>query len=132
MVNKLVKNYMERGGSDKMLDLRIQQVKSELEELNSRREMKREELERLQAVRDKQQSEREVERQQNVKQRAAQYTVSDGFKSGPPMITAPDERVRSDAEQFGLSEREFRRQIYDANGYDPDVAEWRGPGGEDA
>lgn len=61
LVNKLVQQYMNGGaGEDIIREFRIQQLESEVDELQSREEQKRQELQKLKSIDSKKTEEQEV------------------------------------------------------------------------
>lgn len=107
LVNRLVRSYQTAGGSEVgMLRLREQQLESEIQELDSRRETKQDELER-------------VREQLSELQDGRDDVIRDAAESLDDHVRVPDNpAVQNWAEKAGLPPEEFLERLDDLDGGD--------------
>lgn len=109
LVNKLVKKHMNGGATeDEILEFRIEQVESEVNELAGSLERKETELSELKERKEKRQAERSQEEREKIKTMAEHLTVYE-LRSADTPIVKEDKDVQQDlAEKADCSIEELK------------------------
>lgn len=110
LVNHLVKQHMNGGAStDQILEFRIQQVESEVENISGELERKESELSELKDRKEQNQSEQQEEQQQAI-EKAAQALRVDELESTGVYVANDAEFVEQEADRVGCTPEELKEE----------------------
>jgi len=111
LVNKLVKKHMNGGATeDEILEFRIQQVKSQREDLAGRLEQKDNELSTLKERKEQQEKQHTQEQREKIETMAEYLSVSELGSADQPFIDNDDSMVEDLADKANCSPEELRKE----------------------
>lgn len=108
LVNKLVKKHMSGGATeDEILDFRIEQVESEVNDLAGSLERKQNELSELKQRKEQHRTEKETQQEEQI-QKAAQALRVDELNTTGPYIATDEDVIKQEAEKVGCTVQELK------------------------
>jgi len=111
LVNDLVKKHMNGGATeDEILEFRIQQVKSQREDLAGRLEQKDNELSTLKERKEQQEKQHTQEQREKIETMAEYLSVSELGSADQPFIDNDNSTVQELAEKANCSPEELREE----------------------
>lgn len=111
VVNDALRAYVESGGAETaMLELRRDQLRSELRSVESRAENIRDELDRVESRLEDVRDEKQSEYERRLSDAAEQIRVRNLDSDPGPVVDDDTERVRTMADQYDVDEADLRER----------------------